>query len=402
MNVSRRFWEDGCISNAAALTYTTLFAIVPMLTVTYSMLSVIPSFQGTEEHIQTFILSSFMPSAGESVNHWLSEFSRQARNLTVLGMAFLLVAALMMLRTIDVAINRIFRTTARRRPVISFLLYWAILSLGPLLLGVGFVATSFLATMKVLTDAYTLIGAERWLLRILPFLLSTVAFTLLYIAVPNRRVRMKDASMGGLITAILFEIAKEGFTLFLSLSPTYALIYGAFVAVPLFLIWIYLSWLLVLLGAVIVHSLACVQTVGNPLALPPGLAILVILSVFDQRFAKGEPTELIHVRVAGWWLGQDTWDTCTDWLLKERLICITNRGGMILAQSPSSIDMADLQERFPWPFPSRTVLTEMMSDQWPVWFARLLERFSEVHRQQTALLSGDLETLFRGETVTPP
>ncbi len=397
MDVSRRFLDDGCTSHAAALTYTTLFAIVPMLTVTYSMLSAIPSFQGTGERIQEFVFAYFMPSAGEAVSNWLSEFSRQARNLTVLGMAFLLVTALMMLRTIDVAINRIFRTTVRRRAVTSFLLYWAILTLGPLLLGLGFVATSYLTTMKMLTEAYAMIGAERWFLRVLPFLLSTAAFTLLYMAVPNRRVRMKYALIGGLITAFLFEIAKGGFTLFLSMSPTYEFIYGAFAAVPIFLVWIYLSWLLVLLGAVIVHSLACVQPVGNGLSLPPGLAILAILSVFEQRFAKGKPTGLIQVHAAGWRLGQDTWDACTEWLLRERLICTTSRGGMILAQSPSSIETAALLERFPWPLPGRKMLEQVKVDQWPVWFERLLERLSEVQQEQAAILSGDLEMLFRAE-----
>lgn len=114
MDVLRRFLEDGCTNHAAALTCTTLFAIVPMLTATYSMLSAIPSFQGTGERIQKFVLACFMPSAGEAVSHWLSEFSRQARNLTVPGMAFLLVTTLMMLQAIDVAINRICRTTTAR------------------------------------------------------------------------------------------------------------------------------------------------------------------------------------------------------------------------------------------------------------------------------------------------
>lgn len=136
--VIRRFAENRCSDNAAALTYTTLFAVVPVMTVTYSMLSAIPSMQGVSDRIQDFIFSNFVPSTGEAVQSYLHNFSQQARKLTVVGVVFLVVTSFMMLKTIDKSLNQIWQVHKVRRGINGFLLYWAILSLGPLFLGGGF------------------------------------------------------------------------------------------------------------------------------------------------------------------------------------------------------------------------------------------------------------------------
>lgn len=208
LSVSDTFFKHRCLDNAAALTYTTLFAVVPMMTVTYSMLSAIPSFQGVGDTVQSFIFSHFVPTASEQIQSYLSSFSQQARKLTGVGVAFLVVTAFMMLRTIDRAINQIWQVDRVRRGVAGFLLYWAILTMGPFLIGVGFVLTSYLASLKLIADTTAYLGVDQWLLRLTPMLLSSLVFTLLYLAVPNRPVPFRHAFTGALVVAFLLELAK--------------------------------------------------------------------------------------------------------------------------------------------------------------------------------------------------
>ena len=389
----QRFVEDGCFNHAAGLTYTTLFAIVPLLTVTYSMLSSFPFFHGMGEQLQDFIFSNFVPSAGETISQWLTSFSTQARSLTMVGMAFLLGTALMMLRTIDHAINRIFHTQDERRAITSFLLYWAILSLGPLLIGLGFAATSYLITVKFIHEATTMLGVKGVILRMMPVFLSSLAFTLLYLTVPNRRVLFRYASVGGLTTALLFELAKSGFGWLLTLSPTYEFIYGAFAAVPVFLLWIYLSWLLVLLGAELVHSL------GEPRSLErgefsPNLAMVAILSVFHNQFAKGEATMLEQVQGAGWPIGQKHWEQVTSWLTEQGVLGRNHQGALAPAHSFQTLSLASVMADSPWPQPSSKELNSINLSDYPEWFEIVVNSLREVNQSRDKALAGTLDTVF--------
>ncbi|MTI14772.1 YihY family inner membrane protein [Sansalvadorimonas verongulae] len=389
----QRFVEDGCFNHAAALTYTTLFAIVPLLTVTYSMLSSFPFFHGMGEQLQSFIFSNFVPSSGEVVSQWLTSFSTQARSLTMIGMAFLLGTALMMLRTIDHAINRIFHTQGERRAVTSFLLYWAILSLGPLLIGLGFAASSYFITVKFIHEATTMLGVKGVLLRMMPLFMSALAFTLLYLTVPNRRVQFRFALVGGVTTALLFELAKSGFALLLTLSPTYEFIYGAFAAVPVFLLWIYLSWLLVLLGAELVHSL------GEPRSLErgefsPNLAMVAILSVFHNQFAKGETTMLEQVQGEGWPIGQKHWEQVTSWLTGQGVLGRNSQGALTPAHSFQTLSLASIMSDSPWPQPSSKELNRINLADYPGWFESVVNSLRDVNQAKDKALAGALDTVF--------
>jgi len=255
LSLCKRFVENRGAGNAAALTYTTLFAVVPMMTVTFAMLSAIPAFKGVGEEIQGFIFNNFVPSTGETVQEYLREFTTQARQLTWFGVGLLAVTAFLMLVTIEKTFNVIWRVRQPRRGMSSFLLYWAILSLGPLLLGAGFAVSTYIASLSLISGPDAVVGA-RTLLAFTPLLSSIAAFTLLYAAVPNTRVPLRHAVLGGLFSAVLFEVAKALFGLYVRLFPGYHLIYGAFATVPLFLVWIYLSWLIVLLGAELVYGLS--------------------------------------------------------------------------------------------------------------------------------------------------
>ncbi|SFQ05816.1 membrane protein [Geopseudomonas sagittaria] len=236
-----RFFADRGPQSAAALTYTTLFAVVPLMTVTFVMLAAVPAFRDLGEPIQAFIFRNFVPSAGEQVQAYLRGFSTQARELTWLGVAVLVATALLTLHTIEDAFNHIWRVRRARRGLSSFLLYWAILSLGPLLLGLGFAAGTYVTSLQLISGPRALPGAGT-LIGLMPLLTGIAAFTLLYAAVPNTRVPLRHALLGGCFSALAFEVAKALFALYVSQFPGYQLIYGAFAAVPLFLLWIYLAW----------------------------------------------------------------------------------------------------------------------------------------------------------------
>ncbi|RLE21183.1 MAG: hypothetical protein DRJ50_09605 [Actinobacteria bacterium] len=160
-----------------------------------------------------------------------------------------MVVAVMMMVNIDHAINAIWRVRRKRSPLAMFLLYWAILTLGPLLIGISMAVTSFLVSIPFFAEATASRELRGHLLALMPLLASLVAFTLLYALVPNRRVPFLHALAGGVLAALLFELAKHGFAFYLTNFPTYEAIYGALAVIPIFLVWIYLTWVIALLGA---------------------------------------------------------------------------------------------------------------------------------------------------------
>src|SRR5690606_28411919 len=227
----RRFLDDKGLDSAASLTYTTLFAVVPTMTVTFSIISMVPAFHELGGELQNFIFRNFVPSTGATLLSYLTAFSEQARQLTWVGVIFLVVTALMMMLTIEKAFNTIWRVRQPRR---------------------GFAISTYVAALAMLAGPDALFDVA-WLIRSAPLLLEVAAFTLLYAVVPNTRVPLRHALAGGLFSALLVEAAKKLFSLYVGAFPTYQLIYGAFATVPLFLLWIYVCWLIVLLGA----ELAC-------------------------------------------------------------------------------------------------------------------------------------------------
>jgi len=175
----RQFVRNKGVLNASALTYTTLFAVVPLMTVSYAMLAAIPSFQGGGEQLQGWIFENFVPATGAVVQGYLSDFATQASKLTAAGLIFLFITSIMMMKNIEAAFNRIWRISEPRKGMSSFLLYWAVLSLGPILIGVGLLVSSYIASLSLFTSATELVGRAR-LLSVLPLVMSAAAFTLLF------------------------------------------------------------------------------------------------------------------------------------------------------------------------------------------------------------------------------
>lgn len=390
--LGRRFLEDRAPNSAAALTYTSLFAVVPMMTVTFAMLSAIPAFQGTGEQIQNFIFRNFVPSSGEALQEYLRGFTDQARQLTWIGAVLLAVTACMMLMTTEKTFNAIWRVRQPRRGVSSFLLYWAILSLGPLLLGAGFAVTTYVASLSLLSGPHALLGPKT-LLTLAPPLFSTAAFTLLYAAVPNTRVPLRHALVGGVFAALLIEVAKNLFGHFVSLFPGYRLIYGAFATVPLFLLWLYLSWLIVLLGAELVCNLSASRQLRRR-SVPRALALFGVLRVFQLRQRAGQSVRRAHLRRAGWLLPEDELGQLLDFLEAEQLICANGPAAWVLCRDLDHYRLNQLLQHCPWPLPHPERLPDLGAEDW---YPPLREAISRFYREKESVFAGSLASWLDGK-----
>tara|TARA_R110001583_G_scaffold12292_1_gene54715 strand:+ start:2223 stop:3629 length:1407 start_codon:yes stop_codon:yes gene_type:complete len=284
-------------AHAAALTYTTLFALVPLLTVTYSVLSMIPSLQDNRSDIEQLMIGNLVPSSGDVLMGYLHQFSQQAQKLTVVGIILLAVTAFMMLRSIENTFNQVWLLKRGRKGLSSFLLYWGILSLGPLMLSAGIAASSYFASLSLWQEDWVPTYGTMALGLLIPYTTSFFAFTLIYWAVPNCNVPLKHAAIGGSLVALFFEIGQEIFAEVTTLFPSYQLIYGAFAAVPLFLMWLYLSWLLILFGAEIVYQLGAGRlNEQDELANVDHTLALHLLSMLHAQQVKGEGLSLIDFK----------------------------------------------------------------------------------------------------------
>lgn len=325
--ILQQYQEKHCQKSAESLTYVTLFATVPLMTVTYSMFSIIPAFQGLGDDLQAMIFRQVLPDTGQELIGYLKEFSAEARKLTLAGVAFLVVTAYLMLKNIERNFNAIWGVRSGRKGVANFLLYWAILSLGPLLLGAALAMSTYLASLKIFMSEYDSIGLLTWVFQFVPVLLSAAAFTLLFVAVPNCKVPLKDALIGGVVTAAFFELLKVIFGLIVTNSALTP-IYGAFALVPLFLMWVNLIWMVILAGAVLVHTIGSYQIVLKDRGYSDLLAALLVLWEFQCAAANGSSlAERDLIRLG---LSSEQWHRIRENLHKNRIITMTHQGEFVL------------------------------------------------------------------------
>lgn len=247
----RRLSGDKLTQVAASLTYTTVLAVVPLLAVVLSLFTAFPIFKELQGELNHFLTSNLMPEAmSQTIMTYLNGFAAKARNMTAIGSIILMLTSILLMKTIDEALNAIWRVNRQRPLTIRILIYWATLSIGPFILAVSIWASTVVARTQ-LGIGVDISIFQNIFATVFPTLLSFMGFTLLYYIVPNCTVYLRDAMIGAGITAILFETMKMGFTFYITQFPSYTVIYGTFAAIPLFLLWIYLSWLVILLGAVI-------------------------------------------------------------------------------------------------------------------------------------------------------
>ncbi len=389
-----RFQKDQCFSHAASLTFTTLFAVVPMLTVTYSVLALVPEFAGAGEVLREFIHRNMLPGSAENVSQHLESFAQQARKLTTLGVAFLFATALMMLYNVERAFNNIWRVAEPRRGVSSFLLYWAVLSLGPLLVGLAFVLSSYLWTMPIMAEAGQGFGLKQQVIMVLPTVLSLVAFTLLFATVPNTRVPVLHALIGALMVSIAFEIAKEGFQWFVINFPTYRVIYGAFAAVPIFLIWVYTAWLIILFGAVLVRSISVYRRFEVRAPYPPFIGCLAVIEHFWRLQKQGQPCGEEELLGSVYGLTQDAFDQYANALLDANVIRRTDEDDFVLTRDLSQLSVHALLRMLPWPTPAESQLDPQLQLHFG-WYPEVRKQLVELDRTAQERMSGTMTALFQ-------
>ncbi|MEO8332483.1 MAG: YihY family inner membrane protein [Gallionella sp.] len=288
--IAVRFSQDKCTQTAASLTFTTLLSLVPLFTIALTMFSAFPLFENFSVQIKTYLLSNLMPeTAGMVITRYMQQFTESAARLTTVGIGFLVLTAMSMMLTIDRAFNVIWRV-ARPRPLVKRLVvYWAVLTLAPLLIGASLSLTSWLVGLSMgYAQHIPLFGIGA--LKTLPVLFTTLAFALLFRLVPNRYVPRSHALIGALVAAVLFETMNRVFGYFVSHFPTYKLVYGAFASVPIFLLWIYLSWLTILFGAEIAASLSHWRTPATqqPSSTTRLLDALRVLQAMLNGFQQGK------------------------------------------------------------------------------------------------------------------
>lgn len=288
--IAMRFNQDRCIQIASSMTFTTLLSLVPLITIALAMFSAFPVFEDFSTQIKIYLLNNLMPDmAGKIITQYMQQFTDSATRLTAVGIAFLAVTAMSMMLTMDHAFNVIWRV-ARPRPLLKRLVvYWSVLTLAPLLIGASLSLTSWLIGFSMgYAEHIPVFGVS--ILKMLPVLLTTLAFAMLFRLVPNRYVPVSHALIGALVSAIAFESMNRVFGYYVSHFPTYKLVYGAFAVVPIFLMWIYLSWLAVLFGAVIAASLSHWRTPAARHLLPATqlLDALRVMQIMANGFQQGK------------------------------------------------------------------------------------------------------------------
>lgn len=300
-----RFREDRLGMAASSLTFTTLIALVPLATVMFAVFTAFPMFGSFRKALEVYFLQNLVPDQiAKPVLLQLTTFASKAHRVGSVGLVFLGFTAIALLLTIDRALNAIWRVR-RQRPIAQrVLVYWAIATLGPLLAGVSLSLTSYaLSASKGFVSA--LPGGVSLLLDAVEFGLMAAGMAALYRFVPATQVRWAHAWGGGVFVAVGFDLAKRTLAVYLQANPVYSTIYGAFAAVPILLVWIYVSWVIVLMGAVIAAYAPSLQMrVVRPAALPGwrftlALSLLRALAQVREASPRGlslaQLAERLHV-----------------------------------------------------------------------------------------------------------
>jgi membrane protein len=257
--MQRRLSEEQVPQVAGSLTFTTVLAVVPVMTIAFAIFTTFPLFNTFRDALEAYFVQSLMPrGVTNTILDNLSLFAAKANRLSAVGAVTLVLTAIMMFAIVDRSLNRIWRVKTPRSFTQSLIVYWAIMTLGPLLIGASLSLTTLVSPVaSILAQQLPWMGTVAAIS--VSLMLMTMFFGLLYLIVPNRLVDWRDALIGGLVAAIAFEMTNRGFAFFITKFPSYRVIYGALAAVPIFLVWVYLFWLITLLGAVLAVALPVVK-----------------------------------------------------------------------------------------------------------------------------------------------
>lgn len=292
----REFFKDGCLQHAAALSYTTIFSLVPFLAVSFSLFHAFGAFKNLEAKFQELLFKYLIADSVSAVTDYITGFIENinAGAISAIGTAVLILTAILLLNTIEDAFNSIWSITFKRSIKDKFTNFFTIIILGPILIAVSISITTKLQRSEIFSTLLQTQLIAKFIFYMLPFLFTWLAFFLLYMIVPNTRVKFIPALIGGFMGALLWEASKLGFDLYVAKVISYYKIYGSLGIIPLFLIWIYITWVIILLGAEITYTLHHLDSLEmrpadklQDIGSLEHMAILAIIEV-GRRFSRGD------------------------------------------------------------------------------------------------------------------
>ena len=345
----KNFIHDRIFLGAGSLAFQTLLSIVPVLAVILSILSVFTVFAPFKRSIEDFLVQNFMPASGELLHHYLTDFIGKTASVPLLGGVFLFIIALFLISTVDHTLNEIWEVRSPRKALQGFTLYWTVLTLGPVLIGSSLAASSYV-WYTVFTEG-PLLELKTRLLSYLPFINSIFAFFLLYMLVPNRRVRFVHALSGGFLAAVLFELSKIWFVFYVTHISTFEHIYGALSVIPMLFFWIYLGWVVVLTGAEFVFCLGALKPLGVMAeSFSPLRGVPVILSVIGSIWnaqKSGSSTNMNKILKTVHSVQPSDLRKIVDILLQNNFIHVTANGDLSVSRDLYTLTLFDLYAIMP-------------------------------------------------------
>ncbi len=386
--LTRHFLEDNCQQKAASLTYTTLLSIVPILTVLLMILSSVPALASVRAQIYEVIYSNLLPQSSLQVSKYINNFAEKSSNLTIIGSMVLFFTTIMTLTTIERAFNQIWRVENRSGGMKSILRYWTIVTLGPLILGTAFIVSSTVQSLSFLNRQIAGYGIDwSFWIQVVSIAVTVAGFIGMYWFIPKARVPAKNAAIAGVFVAVIFELMKNLFGTVMANFTSYEAIYGAFAALPIFLLWIYLSWNLILLGVEISYTLTIFET-EEVYPRHPLLSLLDMLNLVYTHHLKGEAVSEQALRNV---LGRKElpkWYTYLNYLQDSNLITMTEEEDYVLKKDLSKMTLWDFYRTLPYPLPIKDELDEMSLEEQKPWLSLLVDRFENTEafaKQQLAL-----------------
>jgi len=400
----RRFNADGCFAASGALSYTTLVSLVPLAVIALGSLSSFPIFAPVRDQLLGLVLENFVPSIGAQAAWWFRTFADSATQTTAIGVAGITATGVLLLVTVEDQLNLIWRVTAPRPWVQRILAYWALITLGPILVGVSLSLSTYFeiaARQAGFGQEAMAWFASSWLhglARAVPALLEFVALTLLYSLIPNCAVRWRDGALGAVIATLTIEILKVGFSIYIGATSFYSTVYGALAVIPIFLLWMYIAWMAVLLGAVVAAALPnwrIDERIGNVPAdgVRLGLSLALIAALARaQRRGKTRSTPALAAELG---VATTVIDEHVKPLAETGFAAHTQSGGWVLAWSPKSATLHDLYEALHLPLAGRW--TEQVSAPWQRQVAPAMDR---IVKAEAAAMQVTIESLI-AETLDP-
>jgi len=344
--LARRFLDDRLFQVAGALAYTTAFSLVPLSMVVFGILSAFPVYEQWSDQLSAYIFSNFVPSAARSVESYLREFSQNTGQLTVVGVVMLIASLLITMNGIEAAFNRIWRVPSVRPRLGRFLMYWTVMTLGALLAAASLAMSArFFALSIFATHEGQMLGG--WLQAVSPVAIELLLLSLVYRVVPHRTVKWRHSLAGAALAALLIEAAKSAMGLYLGSFGTYQKVYGTLALVPIFLAWIYITWIAVLLGASLASALAAFRYQPAALRLPAGYelyGLLRLMGRFAEARGKGLGLHLEDIRVLEPALTDETAQALLGQLDAAGILIRAERGDWLLARDLADVTLADLYQ----------------------------------------------------------